>query len=1581
MAGVSYYLRPRTVSSSTSDTTMSKTKNTSEPSGKSLQMVLQRLRPTGWDGFEGLVVTLLRQATGLRLALAASGLQGGLDAATLRRDDIQVAVECKRYGDSTPLSEQSLRTAIEVACSRNAKLDCWVLVTSREITTQEDVSLSQACNERGIAYLSLATMQSPSFGYLDVLCAAYEDSAVAYLEKAGNGVLVADFRQAVSEVRARGQYGQTLDALKSELCSADIGFRPFVDRLNECFVEDSSDPAACKRRFRCALTPAALHAPTIPQRRGESLRQLQALWDASHADGAVGAVLVLGDEGTGKSWVVSDWIRGLVKTGNAPAVFFIPAGEPDSKEVMHVLTKHARQFVLARSTDLSVQRKLQRWLHVGVPASSKRAVVVLDGINERPEAALWADLIEELNSSRLATVFLIVTCRSKTWKDRFSKQLHFKFSPIEVGDFSEAEFEQAISELPRAHQQAIRSAGSLVRRPRFFHLALQQVASLPPGEELTAETLYYFDWQHRESLKRGMAIDGTGFADAIRSLARDQRVSHHILLPHMEAALGVEKFAQRQEELASTGIIERVADGWRLKREYFALGLGMYLADRVEQQEGTVETRCAAAEGVLADTVAVDLTTSVFQHALLHSLFSDPPYSQDAQVALLSVWANTLNSANELGESLPRLQITAELLLGFADYHWRHGGSAHVMEQAVLSALVRIMRAEADLQVCLDRLVQWAGLVHENGESEHHAGDRPCAVVPDVNRLCGSSKCDFPVSKVTLAREERQPALRLGRLAIAAVSACSLRAYWHVVVTAFVADQALEGPRTELLAWLIRGAHEPIDDLVDRTTSALLADTDPVCCRAAQRMISILGSQALLPRLDAIAKEHFPVNRLASIEEEMDSCRAFFRAPSVRELPGCLAREDVPQYLKVSRGRVFAADRTFPFPDVFAAQIATALDAIDASRLWRDMGKGDADCELEQLLPLGFRLAPDAVARLVRRIALDCRNRSGLPLRQASFGIQEFSTLLDANALSAVRETWCRICQSLVADLPDACFVESQFAQALLEHLSGPEQLEFLRWRGAKAAQPRAMSLHFKQLAPVQQEALKCWRGDAGTLQLALWFLSAQRELEPSTAFFLAEAAMASSDSATRGLALKVALRLEKSEGMRLVGMHQIDWQCQETQLERYWRTLATIRDESPTAQAQTFVSPAFMGQALVAVPRAMARRWVPFFAELLHGAATGALAQNQSPSAAMDVLRDRFDAPWIRVSAPRRERRRYSMVSPLSIWGGLPIGDLRALFSDDDYASATERDTLDAALAEAHASGVWLYGAYIPGEAIGLLIEAEPSALSDLACLFSRAARCGKLPAISALVEAALEWGLSAGCAPALQWFDQLEEAAPVVRYWDSSTRLLRRHAALAKARPGSEIQRRWRRLIGAQQSDLDLYRVLNAIAVVNSDWLLEEAKKEFASNSPRGRAIALLMTSALDDNGVGLAEMESRVCGHGQSWYHQLAEMSWQYLNRGRDQRHWLADAVRSENPVARARGAFLFEYLSHPRGFQDLERMIDSQDHEGIELARVGRLPPSHGHSRQLSEWTRDMSQRLFGGRVLEYAIAPWLPGTLK
>lgn len=118
---------------------------------------LRKIAPSGKSGFEGLVAQLLGKLTAQHFYLARSGSQAGRDMRSDRYGGNIIAVECKRYGKSTELSERELLAELVQATSNIPNLDIWVLVASRDIPDQLFSLLSEYAVKQGIEFRAIST--------------------------------------------------------------------------------------------------------------------------------------------------------------------------------------------------------------------------------------------------------------------------------------------------------------------------------------------------------------------------------------------------------------------------------------------------------------------------------------------------------------------------------------------------------------------------------------------------------------------------------------------------------------------------------------------------------------------------------------------------------------------------------------------------------------------------------------------------------------------------------------------------------------------------------------------------------------------------------------------------------------------------------------------------------------------------------------------------------------------------------------------------------------------------------------------------------------------------------------------------------------------------------------------------------------------------------------------------------------------------------------------------------------------------------------------------------------------------------
>lgn len=1528
------------------------------------------------------MATLLCELTGHSLLLASSGLQSGLDSRTSHKSDVYIAVECKRYHENTPFSQRELLGEIDAAITAHPQLDCWILAATRPITAQEESILEAGCTARGIEYLSLGCASLPNVGLLDALCASQAAKALEYIKAAGaEDAQIEAFEQATQCIASRPETAVRVNELRRQLSVASLGFSVFRDKLNSRLSEDLTDAVRCKHRFRCALGPHALPAGLTTVPRPSFRGQLHEQWADADNSSDHRAVVVLGEEGDGKSWVVADWIMDLISTSDAPAVFFIAAREPTSS-IVETLSAHARDYAKLKSAS-DAGRLLNRWLR---NVRQRRAVVVFDGLNERLDKPLWSDLVAGALQEYGASIFLVLTCRQQTWQTTYRPVMLHKTAELPIGPFDDQEFAQALSQFPAESRSSMIALGSLVRRPRYFHCACEHALKLGSTHELSVPLLYYLDWQHRQSRRPLLRLNTDDFEQGLMELAKRQyeaiRTSR---LTASANALGDHEFRQHLEELSSGGVLRRTGPlrRWQVEEPFLALGLGMYLASLLEETGGTIDGRCELASATLGDTSSWDFTGDVMQQALLHALHTSPTFSVETQVALFTVWTQCLNGLHEAAHAFPQLAVLQpELVFGFADRAWRNNCSDHSIETAVLEALIRVLCHPAHRDLATEWLSRWAGAVHQFGESSLDDDDPKIHRYVDVDRLCVGDSWVLPSSRVVLHRETNRADIRLGRLALAALSACNRRAYWQALVTAIVANETMGGSRSDVLAWIIRSSAQPLDDLADATVTALLGDRELVSLRAARKLLRFLGSPALMHRLSEIPPDPSPQRRPCQEEYDADPCNCFFIAPPLRTLIGCLSRADVPYHINAGRAKSLAADRDVEFPDSFADQVRSHARTLDVSRLRLQMGTDSEDLKWQDVEPLLCRIDPNLFADTIRRFAMMATTREGLALRQLSWSIEEYADLLGPDEVAALRTAWERHSGTVQPDSRDAQFVESMLAQAILPHLAADAQFDFLLSRPGTSLEVLSMENAFKSLSLEEQvRRLAPTEGDSRSVRVALWFLRAQPEINLDVALPLIKGAMRSEDSGARGLGLALLQRIERVRWSDIDECYTWTDSGNAWVTERFYGTSMVMQTTLPSAESLARCCKNHMGAILATLDGPQADQWGACYADLLvrtmRRLATDAPALPPHP--AIDIATGNKRHSWQRISASRSRASTVRFVAPMSTWGGLEPGGATAFASafDHDDEDGGSSDALDTALDAAAVQGDWLFAGHVPRRAVARIVQAHPSFIDEFEEILGLAEAGRRIGRIQPVVEAMTAWGLRSGIAAAERWLDILENAASSVNYKDGLTGLSSRKAALLAAPVSPSIEARWRAELDDARSDHELYHIIYTLdSNGHRQWLRDEAAAHLTSGSPRRQALCIYILAALADEDQSLKDLLPTLSVPPSSWYSDLLELAQHYERRGDDYRYWLREAVTHDDAVVRVRATRLALHIEDHRASLIRAQLFDDAALTEASRFRLQALRSLRERSTR-SDWAKNLDERLFGTKQLDHAVAPWLP----
>src|ERR1700733_1037489 len=99
-----------------------------------LRDIVRKLKPTGPDGFEGLLAVVLTEITKTSFGLAHAGSQHGKDGQSILNDN-SISFEGKLYDDDVPKNEILSKIA-EIAADDDGAADLWVLGSTGPVATQ-----------------------------------------------------------------------------------------------------------------------------------------------------------------------------------------------------------------------------------------------------------------------------------------------------------------------------------------------------------------------------------------------------------------------------------------------------------------------------------------------------------------------------------------------------------------------------------------------------------------------------------------------------------------------------------------------------------------------------------------------------------------------------------------------------------------------------------------------------------------------------------------------------------------------------------------------------------------------------------------------------------------------------------------------------------------------------------------------------------------------------------------------------------------------------------------------------------------------------------------------------------------------------------------------------------------------------------------------------------------------------------------------------------------------------------------------------------------------------------------------------
>jgi len=600
-----------------------------------IKLGLLSLKATGVDGFEGLLRVVLTNLTGIPFRLSASGLQGGMDGDAVMPSD-HVCFEAKRYSGEIHRNEVLTKLA-DLARKKDAADRLWILGATTEINTQLAKAVEEDGDKNAISTLILDWTSAP-LPLLAVAVVSAGDVAIDFItnnfdsKTNQNKLSASDLNLAFLSISGHSEFESLLQRLKSNFNVSKMALNRAVYLNSEWRQETFGATRHTRERLGQGL--AVLQDKTFPsmrdELRGQILNELKAGKE----------VILLGDEGHGKSWLAAQLCSDAVGLG-----LFVSAEKLDGVTVDD-LDDFLIDLLIKQTGDVAHDTIQLRWRHrleawrVTPPLST--VLVVVDGLNQRQNLR-WDRLLNGIQS-RLSEIGgrMVVTVRPHFWRKEIARGLAFAPKTIDVPGWSPKERDNILKhygiDLGWLDQETLQA----LQNPRLLAVA---VATLPHREAITWKGLTT-DRLLMEHLRASQLENYEG--ETFASLTK--RLSEHatkVLQRVNTSSDGPPKNFQAN----STAVIETrffrplagPGDLYELRDEGLTLALGFTLVDQLWQTHSANGDLAVRVTQLIEPVNAMDRTADVIFASLLICALDDFRFDARIFSALLDAFANLQN--------------------------------------------------------------------------------------------------------------------------------------------------------------------------------------------------------------------------------------------------------------------------------------------------------------------------------------------------------------------------------------------------------------------------------------------------------------------------------------------------------------------------------------------------------------------------------------------------------------------------------------------------------------------------------------------------------------------------------------------------------------------------------------------------------------------------------------------------------------------------------------------------------------------------------------------------------------------------
>lgn len=1019
---------------------------------KELRTRLVNLKPTGADGFEGLVRSCLESLTGVPLRLARAGSQFGRDASSSPTSEFGIAMEAKRYDN--PLGLEVAAKALVASGALGGTIDLWIISATVEIGDDVVVKTAELLEQSGISLMVLdwANQQIPR---LATLLAHNPEATLRWWKECAPQSDDVEVSSLLSAIQADPSFADAAASLKDECKMSIVGLATLKQFANNWMKTRLHSPTESKRSFGQYLSvlDQSRYRVTRPSSDSQLAQSILGAWQGNTQatpDARACVVALLGEEGTGKSWSTVCWWAAQ-NPERAPILIFLSGRRVnllDQPGPIDALAVIARLIADQENRSDSARiaqwyRRLQRWSRSDRP-TTPRFVIVLDGINEHPNLP-WADLVVAYaEAARSLGGLAVVTSRPGFWNSHLLPRLGQSVVVVDalLGSFTDEELRTYLKSAKVDASSLSHALREFMRNPRVASVAVQIIhrLDLEPAE-LTKERLLLEYWQQRVEERGNLQVHSArDFEALLTSHARAwlQR-KHNFSLDKWVSHSGL---AQRDDTMRVAGDMTDIAEGrffqpvegrpekYTFRKEALPFAIGLLLFEEIREELDSTPNRTPEEirqliETAIAPVSGFDELGEAFAAAIVLAL-RDESYSDIGRDALVIALLDLQN----VGRPITRL-LSQCIALGPSFFlNWMEKGRSDGIEVHDHYSLVRAILYVRDLPrvaASLEEkttmwLTRWSleprSLQMREGARDHY-----------VKRIERSIE-----TLETFSASEREYLDRATRRTERADSAFLTRA-----AVIFKANRPLEGIASHLLPWAMAS-------MVNIDLFAAVDDLRWIC---------------LLNRHDPKALADV-VNRsiLEVAPEEVSMSHPMRVAVSaVLNLTGYTEQADrADQIYPVTRSSRWRLAEKYCETDPYdpdstrCGRLDLAISEIQvlpSQELWACNGQTQDDNTLELICPALCRFEPEVVVKKLRQVLASATTRDAAALFSLAIQLQWLAPLVDGETAKELRRSISHVLLALRGTESGKAgqrdwYVLTQFVSLCLRHLESAEQIALL---------------------------------------------------------------------------------------------------------------------------------------------------------------------------------------------------------------------------------------------------------------------------------------------------------------------------------------------------------------------------------------------------------------------------------------------------------------------------------------------------------------------------------------------------------